>query len=99
MAQLRELRQWRRLRTHARAALAVDNSGRAATYLAQVTKMMSADEQSAVVEMLAQNPDLGEVLEGTGGVRKVRIPLEGRDKSGGARVIYSFEIARCPSSC
>lgn len=36
---------------------------------------------------LLENPQLGDVIEGTGGARKVRIQLDGRGKSGG-RVIY-----------
>ena len=39
-------------------------------------------------EVLLQNPQLGDVIEGTGGARKMRIALGGRGKSGGARVIY-----------
>ena len=37
---------------------------------------------------LLSDPQLGEVIEGTGGARKMRIQLEARGKSGGARVIY-----------
>lgn len=37
---------------------------------------------------LLKNPKLGDVIEGTGGARKIRIQLEGRGKSGGGRVIY-----------
>ena len=37
---------------------------------------------------LLENPQLGDVIEGTGGARKMRIQLEGRGKSGGGRVIY-----------
>ncbi len=39
-------------------------------------------------EALLENPQLGDVIEGTGGARKMRIQLEGRGKSGGGRVIY-----------
>ena len=38
--------------------------------------------------ILNNNPETGDVIPGTGGARKVRIPLEGRGKSGGGRVIY-----------
>ncbi len=38
--------------------------------------------------VLLKNPKLGDVIEGTGGARKMRIQLEGRGKSGGGRVIY-----------
>ena len=37
---------------------------------------------------LCQNPDAGDVMQGTGGVRKLRWSLQGRGKSGGARLIY-----------
>jgi hypothetical protein len=35
-------------------------------------------------------------MQGTGGVRKVRVALAGRGKSGGARVIYYFHSDRLP---
>ena len=38
--------------------------------------------------MLMLRPDAGEVIPGSGGVRKVRVPAKGKGKSGGARVIY-----------
>jgi hypothetical protein len=44
--------------------------------------------------VLAQRPDAGAFVRGTGGVRKLRIPLPGRGKRGGARVIYYFQEAR-----
>ena len=37
---------------------------------------------------LLKNPKLGDVIEGTGGARKMRIHLDARGKSGGGRVIY-----------
>jgi hypothetical protein len=39
--------------------------------------------------MLLKNPEAGPVMEGTGGIRKVRFPLENRGKSGGVRVCYT----------
>lgn len=42
---------------------------------------------------LLENPKIGAVLQGTGGVRKVRFAFENRGKSGSVRVIYiDFEI-------
>lgn len=38
--------------------------------------------------LLLRDPQLGDVIEGTGGARKMRIRLEGRGKRGGGRVIY-----------
>ena len=37
---------------------------------------------------LMENPEAGEVIIGSGGMRKLRVPLRGRGKRGGARVIY-----------
>lgn len=40
-------------------------------------------------DLLLENPQRGEVIEGTGGARKMRIQLSNnRGKSGGGRVIY-----------
>lgn len=39
-------------------------------------------------EILLDNPKIGDVIQGTGGARKMRIQLDGRGKSGGGRIIY-----------
>ena len=39
--------------------------------------------------MLLKDPESGPVIEGTGGIRKVRFPLENRGKSGSARICYT----------
>lgn len=39
---------------------------------------------------LQNNPEKGDLIKGAGGVRKARMPLPGRGKSGGARVIYLY---------
>lgn len=39
--------------------------------------------------MLLKDPQSGPIMEGTGGIRKVRFPLERRGKSGGVRVCYT----------
>lgn len=39
-------------------------------------------------EILLENPKIGDVIQGTGGARKMRIQLGCRGKSGGGRVIY-----------
>ena len=53
-------------------------------------KAMGLDSESlkTLEQILLSNPKLGDVIQGTGGARKMRIQLEGRGKSGGARVIY-----------
>ena len=49
---------------------------------------LGEDEYYALEEMLLLNPQAGTVIEGSGGVRKVRFSLPGKGKSGGIRVIY-----------
>lgn len=46
---------------------------------------------SALENLILLNPEVGDIIEGTGGARKMRISLDGRGKSGGARVIY-FDV-------
>ena len=41
-------------------------------------------------EELAENPKRGSVIQGGGGIRKIRMALCGRGKSAGARVIYFY---------
>ena len=43
---------------------------------------------------LLMDPEAGEVIPGSGGVRKVRVALPGRGKRGGARVIYYYRSER-----
>jgi hypothetical protein len=49
---------------------------------------LSEDDLKKLEEILLKNPQLGDVIEGTGGARKMRIQIEYRGKSGGGRVIY-----------
>ena len=51
-----------------------------------------ADLQRLQIELLS-DPKVGAVMQGTGGVRKMRFAFEDRGKSGSARVIYiDFEV-------
>lgn len=47
-------------------------------------------EQSTIVEHIAEHPDAGNPIPGTGGARKVRFAGKGKGKSGGYRVITFF---------
>jgi len=42
---------------------------------------------------LVGNPELGQIIRGSGGLRKVRWGLPGRGKSDGARVIYYWAVS------
>lgn len=61
------------------------------TFIAAAKKAgMTDDERSAAVDYIASNPMAGDIIEGGGGVRKVRVPIEGKGKSGGYRVITYY---------
>ncbi|WP_244539310.1 type II toxin-antitoxin system RelE/ParE family toxin [Methylobacterium sp. 174MFSha1.1] len=55
---------------------------------------MTDAERATVVDFVAANPQAGDVIPGVGGLRKVRVPLAGRGKRGGARVISCFVSQR-----
>jgi hypothetical protein len=65
-------------------------------FLIATKKLMDDEERSALVDYLAYNPTAGDVIPGSGGVRKLRWALEGRGKRGGARVIYFFHDMEMP---
>ena len=65
-------------------------------FLAAARKLMDEEDRASLVLYLAHNPEVGDLVQGTGGVRKLRWRLEGRGKRGGARVIYYFHSERLP---
>ena len=65
-------------------------------YIRRAEKLLSEAERRDVVEYLAAHPKAGDLLEGTGGVRKLRWGRGGQGKSGGVRVIYYFHSEAIP---
>src|SRR5262245_57970152 len=51
---------------------------------------LSNREREHIVAWIAVNPDAGDVIEGTGGARKVRFAGRGKGKSGGYGVITFY---------
>ncbi|MBQ9009347.1 MAG: type II toxin-antitoxin system RelE/ParE family toxin [Clostridia bacterium] len=49
---------------------------------------LSEDDLKKLEDILLENPQLGDVIEGTGGARKMRFRIDKRGKSGGGRIIY-----------
>jgi len=49
-----------------------------------------------MLEFLAERPKVGRIIQGTGGLRKVRIARPGSGKSGGTRVIYYYHSDQKP---
>jgi hypothetical protein len=67
------------------------------SYLSRAEKLMSESERGHVVDLIAIAPESGVVVKGTGGLRKLRIPLAGRGKRGGGRVVYWFHSVGFPA--
>lgn len=65
-------------------------------YMRRAAKLLSAEDRRAVLEYLAGHPKAGDLIEGTGGVRKLRWGRDGRGKSGGVRVIYYVHSETMP---
>lgn len=58
-----------------------------------VLDYLSDDEYGALQQAMAQDPNAGPVIPGSGGVRKLRWAAPGRGKRGGYRVIYYVKRA------
>jgi mRNA-degrading endonuclease RelE of RelBE toxin-antitoxin system len=54
---------------------------------------LSDDEYRALQSYLLHKPDAGDIVRGSGGVRKVRWASSGKGKSGGIRAIYYWKKA------
>ena len=66
------------------------------SYIALAGKLFSERERDNIVAMVAENPECGDVMSGTGGFWKVRVPRQGMGKSGGARVVYIWRNDKFP---
>ena len=56
-----------------------------------VTALVDDEQYRALQLALALRPEQGDVIRGSGGLRKLRWGLAGRGKRGGARVIYHWD--------
>ena len=63
-------------------------------FTADVQALLSDEDYAALQRHLVSQPDAGDVIAGTGGLRKVRWTTVGRGKRGGTRVIYYHMLAQ-----
>ena len=59
----------------------------------RVTKILKDDSYRLLQHALLLRPGLGAVIQGSGGLRKIRWQSQGRGKRGGVRVIYYWAIS------
>jgi len=62
----------------------------------QAEKIWSEAELAVLIDHLGTNPQDGDVIPGTGGIRKLRWGKAGAGKRGGVRVIYFYHNADMP---
>lgn len=65
-------------------------------FIRRADKLLHDAEREELIRHLAASPKAGVLLEGTGGIRKLRWKREGTGKSGGVRVIYYFHNEQYP---
>ncbi len=65
-------------------------------FMRQAAAVWDDAEREASVEFIARNPEAGDLIPDTGGVRKIRWGRAGSGKRGGARVIYFYHDADRP---
>ena len=58
-----------------------------------IQELMGDEEYRALQEALVTRPETGDLIKGSGGLRKIRWKLEGQGKRGGVRVIYYWLTA------
>lgn len=63
------------------------------TFVRLASDCWNDEDRMRFISFIAGSPDAGDVVPGSGGVRKVRWGVAGRGKRGGVRVIYFNRLA------
>ena len=58
------------------------------TFTRRIQSLMSDDEYRSLQLHLLQNPEIGKLIRGSGGLRKLRWNIPGKGKQKGSRIIY-----------
>ena len=64
------------------------------TFTRELPRHLDDDSYAALQALLSVHPEAGDVIRGTGGIRKIRWAMPGRGKRGGSRVVYYWLTAR-----
>jgi hypothetical protein len=65
-------------------------------FIRKSEKLMSAEEHDQLLSFLATNPTAGVLLQGTGGVRKIRWATGNKGRSGSTRIVYFYHNTAIP---
>jgi len=64
------------------------------TFVRLSEDLWSEDDRTGFINFIAANPEAGDVVPESGGLRKIRWGRAGRGKRGGVRVIYYNRLTR-----
>jgi hypothetical protein len=67
-----------------------------ALFVRQAEAVWDNEERAAFVSFIAANPESGDLIPQTGGVRKIRWSRAGAGKRGGVRVVYFYHDTNRP---
>ena len=62
----------------------------------EIDEVMGEEEKAQLIDWLAMNPEAGDIMAGTKGVRKMRWRYRNSGKRGGLRIIYYFRDLNMP---
>ena len=65
-------------------------------FIRKANPILKEEEKLSIINYLAEHPQSGDLMQGTGGIRKLRWSAQGRGKSGGVRVIYYYHNESIP---
>lgn len=65
-------------------------------FVSGAKRVLTEAERTALIDFLAENPTAGDLMQGTGGARKLRWAAKGKGKSGGARAITFYAGPNVP---
>lgn len=65
-------------------------------FVRQAAEVWDETEREAFIDFIAWNPEAGDLIPETGGVRKIRWTRSGSGKRGGTRIIYFYHRADRP---
>ncbi|MGB5278343.1 MAG: type II toxin-antitoxin system RelE/ParE family toxin [Gammaproteobacteria bacterium] len=65
-------------------------------FLRKSEKLLTASQRIDIINYLAAHPAAGDIMQGTGGIRKLRWSAHGRGKRGGIRIIYYYHNESIP---
>ena len=67
-----------------------------AVFVRKASALWTDEELFEFVDFTARNPEAGDLISGSGGVRKVRWSRQGSGKRGGVRIIYFYHDPAMP---